>query len=64
MPKDRNPNKSAERDVQDNGTRREAQDRSDATPNSGGARSPVDTMHVDAPKHQKNKRGHLQDKMR
>ena len=34
---------------------------------SGGAsgpRSPVDSMHVDAPKHQDNERGHRQDRNR
>jgi hypothetical protein len=41
--------------------RREAQDRAKPTPNSGGARSPVDSMHVDAPKHQDNARGHRQE---
>jgi hypothetical protein len=34
---------------------REAQDRPKASENSGGARSPVDSMHVDAPK---KKEGH------
>jgi len=44
-------------------SRREAQDRAKPTPNSGGARSPVDSMHVDAPKHQDNARGHrLEDR--
>jgi len=42
-------------------SRREAQDRAKPTPNSGGARSPVDSMHVDAPKHQDNARGHRQE---
>ena len=32
--------------------KREAQDRPKSTPNAGGARSPVDSMHVDAPKKQ------------
>ena len=35
--------------------KREAQDRAKPTENSGGARSPVDSMHVDAPK---KKEGH------
>ena len=39
---------------------REAQDRSKSSTGSGGARSPVDSMHVDAPKHQDNARGHKQ----
>lgn len=34
---------------------REAQDRARPTERSGGARSPVDSMHVDAPK---KKEGH------
>jgi hypothetical protein len=38
--------------------RREAQDRAKPTESSGGARSPVDAMHVDAPKKQDNARGH------
>lgn len=38
--------------------RREAQDRAKATARRGGAESPVDAMHVDAPKKQHNKRGH------
>ena len=42
----------------------EAQDRAKPRPNAGGARSPVDSMHVDAPKHQKNKAGHRKDKQR
>jgi hypothetical protein len=39
--------------------RREAQDRPKAE-HGGGARSPVDSMHVDEPKHQDNARGHRQ----
>jgi hypothetical protein len=38
---------------------REAQDRPKAE-HGGGARSPVDSMHVDAPKQQDNARGHRQ----
>jgi hypothetical protein len=38
--------------------KREAQDRSGSRTGSGGAKSPVDAMHVDAPKRQKNARGH------
>ncbi|HYC51694.1 MAG TPA: hypothetical protein VEB19_11345 [Gemmatimonadaceae bacterium] len=41
--------------------RREAQDRSKS---SAGAESPIDSMHVDAPKHQDNKRGHQRDRAR
>jgi len=37
---------------------REAQDRAKTTVRSGGAKSPVDSMHVDAPKKQDNERGH------
>jgi hypothetical protein len=39
--------------------RREAQDRP-TTEHGGGARSPVDSMHVDEPTHQDNARGHRQ----
>jgi hypothetical protein len=39
---------------------REAQDRSKSRTGSGRAKSPVDSMHVDAPKHQDNARGHKQ----
>jgi hypothetical protein len=35
-------------------SKREAQDRAKPTEKSGGARSPVDSMHVDAPKHRGN----------
>jgi hypothetical protein len=38
--------------------RREAQDRAKPSARRGGAESPVDSMHVDAPKKQDNKRGH------
>lgn len=38
--------------------RREAQDRPKGTENAGQAESPVDSMHVDAPKQQDNARGH------
>ena len=38
--------------------RREAQDRAKPTARRGGAESPVDSMHVDAPKKQDNRRGH------
>jgi hypothetical protein len=40
--------------------KREAQDRAAG----GGAESPVDSMHVDAPKHQDNKRGHRAERSR
>jgi len=42
--------------------KREAQDRSGGEPGRGRAKSPVDTMHVDAPKRQQNARGHRQRK--
>ena len=41
---------------------REAQDRPSRDDETGHqARSPVDSMHVDAPKHQDNERGHRRD---
>lgn len=43
-------------------TKREAQDRAGSRSGSGRARSPVDAMHVDAPKRQQNERGHRQQK--
>lgn len=42
--------------------KREAQDRAAGRRGSGRAESPVDSMHVDAPKRQDNKRGHRQKK--
>ena len=42
--------------------KREAQDRAGSDTGSAGAKSPVDAMHVDAPKHQDNARGHKQRK--
>lgn len=39
---------------------REAQDRARGKTGEGRARSPVDAMHVDAPKRQDNARGHKQ----
>jgi hypothetical protein len=41
---------------------REAQDRSAGRTGEGRAKSPVDSMHVDAPKRQDNTRGHRQKK--
>ena len=64
MPARRNQGKAGERDVQGEDVRREGQDRKAATPNSGGARSPVDKMHVDAPKQQKNARGNAAKRAR
>ena len=40
--------------------KREAQDRPKARDGHGGAESPVDSMHVDAPKRQDNRHGHRQ----
>jgi hypothetical protein len=40
--------------------KREAQDRAKSRTGSGRAESPVDSMHVDAPKHQDNAHGHKQ----
>jgi hypothetical protein len=40
--------------------RREAQDRPGSRTGEGRAKSPVDAMHVDAPKRQDNARGHRQ----
>lgn len=42
--------------------RREAQDRARSRTGSGRAQSPVDSMHVDAPKHRDNEEGHRQKK--
>jgi hypothetical protein len=39
---------------------REAQDRPSNRSGTGHAESPVDAMHVDAPKRQENRRGHQQ----
>lgn len=40
---------------------REAQDRPRGKRGRGRSESPVDSMHVDAPKHQDNERGHRHD---
>ena len=58
MPVRRNQGKAGERDVQGEDIRREGQDRAKPTARSGGARSPVDRMHVDATKAHKNQHGH------
>jgi hypothetical protein len=42
--------------------KREAQDRSTGRAGEGRAKSPVDAMHVDAPKRQDNARGHRRRK--
>lgn len=50
--------RNTEREIHGGGSR-EAQDRSrDPGTTQGEAESPVDSMHVDAPAEQKNKRGH------
>jgi hypothetical protein len=54
--RDRNPGKDANVPAEDKG--REAQDRAKPSGKRGGAESPVDSMHVDAPKQQDNARGH------
>jgi hypothetical protein len=41
---------------------REAQDRSAGKTGEGSARSPVDSMHVDAPNRRDNARGHRRKK--
>jgi hypothetical protein len=45
-------------------SKREAQDRSKGSGARGGAQSPIDSQHVDAPKQQDNARGHKQRKNR
>jgi hypothetical protein len=40
--------------------KREAQDRPGSQSGAGRPKSPVDAMHVDAPKRQENRRGHQQ----
>jgi hypothetical protein len=52
---------SDDQDVPAELSKREAQDRPKAE-SGGGAQSPVDSMHVDAPKQQDNARGHAQKK--
>lgn len=42
--------------------KREAQDRAGSRSGSARARSPIDAMHVDAPKRQENERGHRRKK--
>lgn len=42
--------------------RREAQGRAASRTGSGRAQSPVDSMHVDAPKHRDNEHGHRRKK--
>lgn len=50
--------RTTEREIHGGGSR-EPQDRSrDPGTTQGEAESPVDSMHVDAPTQQKNKRGH------
>ena len=54
--RDRDPGNDLDVPTDDRG--REAQDRARPTPKSGGAKSPVDSKHVDAPTKQENERGH------
>ena len=58
--RDRNPGLDEAVPSEDKG--REAQDRAKPSGRSGGAESPVDSMHVDAPKKQDNARGHDHDR--
>jgi hypothetical protein len=58
--RDRNP--GGDEHVPAEGGKREAQDRSKPRGGAGGAESPVDSMHVDAPKKQDNARGHAQER--
>lgn len=56
----RNRNPGGDKVVPSEETQREAQDRPKNEGGKGGAKSPVDAMHVDAPKKQDNTRGHRQ----
>jgi len=58
------PKRSATRDAEIPAelAKREAQDRAKGVTGKGRAKSPVDSMHVDAPKPQDNARGHRQRK--
>jgi hypothetical protein len=58
--RDRNP--GGDENVPAESSKREAQDRAKPKPGAGGARSPVDSMHVDAPKQQDNARGNAHEK--
>ena len=51
-----------DREVPAEMAKREPQDRSGGRSGEGRARSPVDAMHVDAPKRQDNTGGHRQKK--
>jgi hypothetical protein len=55
-------NRSNDQEVPAELAKREAQDRASSNAGSGRAKSPVDSMHVDAPSRQKNARGHQQKK--
>jgi hypothetical protein len=55
---------SRDREIPAELSRREAQDRPAASRGAGGARSPVDSMHVDAEGEQDNARGHRRQKRR
>jgi len=53
---------SDDREVPAELAQREAQDRARSHTGSGRAQSPVDSMHVDAPKERDNAAGHRQKK--
>ena len=54
--------KTADQEIPAELAKREAQDRPGGRSGEGRAKSPVDAMHVDAPKRQDNTRGHKQKK--
>jgi hypothetical protein len=60
--RDRNPGRDREVPSEDAG--REAQDRPKTDAGRGGAKSPVDSMHVDAPRKQDNEQGHKRERRR
>lgn len=57
--RDRNPGRDPV--VPAEGAKPEAQDRKKRSPGQGNPRSPVDSIHVDAPNKQDNARGHQKD---
>ena len=57
--RDRNPGRDPV--VPAEGSKPEAQDRKKGSPGLSNPRSPVDSMHVDAPNKQDNARGHRQE---
>ena len=60
--RDRNPGRDPV--VPAEGAKPEAQDRKKGAPGRGNPRSPVDSMHTDAPSKQDNARGHRQEQTR